>query len=206
MSPPGRPRLWAVLSAVLCPVLRDFDSLDQTCEGQNARLAFDLAEREFGIAPLVSVEEMSSAGEPDPLSMVMYLSQFYQLLKDTPPPAGERRVPQPRDRSLEDETARAVGLAGVLGRGTDLLTPAVLLSRLAHSTSTKVLHLLLSLLVFFFLFFFCLLTAEVLPGAEGRQREEEEEQPGATAARRGRVRPCPAPVASLCPAAMRAGL
>lgn len=57
--------------------------------GQNTRLGFDLAEQEFGISPLISVEEMSSAGEPDALSMVMYLSQFYQLFKDTPPPAGE---------------------------------------------------------------------------------------------------------------------
>lgn len=32
---------------------------------------------------------MSSVGEPDSLSMVMYLSQFYQLLRDMPPPASE---------------------------------------------------------------------------------------------------------------------
>lgn len=56
--------------------------------GQNTRLGCDLAEQELGIPPLMSVEEMSSAGEPDSLSMVMYLSQFYQLFKDTPPPAG----------------------------------------------------------------------------------------------------------------------
>lgn len=55
---------------------------------ENTRLGFDVAEQEFGIPPLMSVEEMSSAGDPDPLSMVMYLSQFYQLFKDTPPPAG----------------------------------------------------------------------------------------------------------------------
>lgn len=55
---------------------------------ENTRLGFDVAEQEFGISPLISVDEMSSAGQPDSLSMVMYLSQFYQLLKDTPPPAG----------------------------------------------------------------------------------------------------------------------
>lgn len=48
-----------------------------------------MAEREFGISPLMTVEEMSSVEEPDSLSMVMYLSQFYQLLKDSPPPMGE---------------------------------------------------------------------------------------------------------------------
>lgn len=56
---------------------------------ENTWLGFDVAEREFGISPLMTVEEMSSVGEPDSLSMVMYLSQFYQLLRDMPPPASE---------------------------------------------------------------------------------------------------------------------
>lgn len=56
---------------------------------ENIRLAFDVAEQEFGISPLMTVEEMSSVGEPDSLSMVMYLSQFYQLHKDLLRPAGE---------------------------------------------------------------------------------------------------------------------
>ncbi|CAF90817.1 unnamed protein product, partial [Tetraodon nigroviridis] len=83
------------------PVPRDFDSLDQASGGQNARLGLDLAEQELGICPLVSVEEMSSEGGPDWLSMVMYLSQFHQLFKDTPPPAGQR--PWTRDLSSEEE-------------------------------------------------------------------------------------------------------
>lgn len=56
---------------------------------ENTWLGFDVAEQEFGISPLMTVEEMSSVGEPDSLSMAMYLSQFYQLLKDTPASAGE---------------------------------------------------------------------------------------------------------------------
>uniref|UniRef100_I3JL15 F-actin monooxygenase n=1 Tax=Oreochromis niloticus TaxID=8128 RepID=I3JL15_ORENI len=71
------------------PDLIDFDSLDKSSVEENTRLGFDVAEREFGISPLMTVEEMSSVEEPDSLSMVMYLSQFYQLLKDSPPPAGE---------------------------------------------------------------------------------------------------------------------
>lgn len=70
-------------------IVRDFDSLDESSAEENTHLAFDVAEREFGISPLVTVEEMLSVQEPDSLSMVMYLSQFYQLLKDTSPPAGE---------------------------------------------------------------------------------------------------------------------
>lgn len=70
-------------------VSRDFDSLEESAVEENTRLGFDVAEREFGISPLMTVEEMSLVGEPDSLSMVMYLIQFYQLLKDTPPSAGE---------------------------------------------------------------------------------------------------------------------
>lgn len=54
----------------------------------NTRLSFDVAERHFGIPPLMWVDEMNSVEEPDSLSMVMYLSQFYQLLRDKLPPAG----------------------------------------------------------------------------------------------------------------------
>lgn len=56
---------------------------------ENIQLAFDVAEQEFGISPLMTVEEMSSVGEPDSLSMVMYLSQLYQVYKESLRPAGE---------------------------------------------------------------------------------------------------------------------
>uniref|UniRef100_A0A8P4G7J8 F-actin monooxygenase n=1 Tax=Dicentrarchus labrax TaxID=13489 RepID=A0A8P4G7J8_DICLA len=74
------------------PDLIDFDSLDEASVEENTRLGFDVAEREFGISPLMTVDELSSVGEPDSLSMVMYLTQFYQLLKDTPPPADQSSV------------------------------------------------------------------------------------------------------------------
>lgn len=64
---------------------RDYESLDEAAVEENLRLAFDVAECEFGISPLMTVEEMLSVAEPDSLSMVMYLSQFYQLLSNTPP-------------------------------------------------------------------------------------------------------------------------
>lgn len=70
-------------------VPRDFDSLNPAAEEENVRLAFDVCERELGIAPLLTVEEMTSAGEPDALSMVVYLSQLYQVLRDAPPSLGE---------------------------------------------------------------------------------------------------------------------
>lgn len=51
---------------------------------ENNQLAFDVAEREFGIAPVITGKEMASAQEPDKLSMVMYLSKFYELFRGTP--------------------------------------------------------------------------------------------------------------------------
>uniref|UniRef100_A0A8D3AHM1 F-actin monooxygenase n=1 Tax=Scophthalmus maximus TaxID=52904 RepID=A0A8D3AHM1_SCOMX len=69
------------------PDLIDFDALDESSAEENTRLSFDVSEREFGISPLTTVEEMLCVGEPDSLSMVMYLSQFRQLLRDSPPPA-----------------------------------------------------------------------------------------------------------------------
>ncbi|XP_065807295.1 protein-methionine sulfoxide oxidase mical3b isoform X2 [Labrus bergylta] len=99
------------------PDLIDFNSLDESLVEENTRLGFDVAEREFGIPPLMTVEEMSSLGEPDSLSMVMYLIQFYQLLKDTAPPAG--------------------GLSQISDLRSALITPASLLSRLGLSPSRK---------------------------------------------------------------------
>lgn len=68
----------------------DFASLDERDLERNNQLAFDVAEREFGISPCMTGKEMSSVVEPDKLSMVMYLSQFYEMFKDTVPPGGER--------------------------------------------------------------------------------------------------------------------
>lgn len=80
------------LSPSLClspPAFSDFDSLDERDHEKNNQLAFDVAEREFGISPCMTGKEMSSVVEPDKLSMVMYLSQFYEMFKDTVPPGGE---------------------------------------------------------------------------------------------------------------------
>lgn len=67
----------------------DFDSLDEKDVEKNNQMAFDVAEKEFGISPIMTGKEMSSVVEPDKLSMVMYLSQFYEMFKDTVPPGGE---------------------------------------------------------------------------------------------------------------------
>ncbi|XP_072340309.1 F-actin-monooxygenase MICAL3-like isoform X2 [Scyliorhinus torazame] len=67
------------------PDLIDFDQLNEKDVESNNQMAFDVAEREFGISPIMTGKEMAAVGEPDKLSMVMYLSQFYEMLKDTAP-------------------------------------------------------------------------------------------------------------------------
>ncbi|KAM9824592.1 protein-methionine sulfoxide oxidase mical3b-like [Neosynchiropus ocellatus] len=99
------------------PDLVDFESLDQSAVEENIHFAFEVSEREFGISPLMTVEELLSAGELDSLSMVMYLSQFYQLLKDAPPTVGYL------SKSADVRAA--------------LIIPAFLLSRLGHNLSRK---------------------------------------------------------------------
>ncbi|XP_047546458.1 F-actin-monooxygenase MICAL2 isoform X4 [Lutra lutra] len=66
------------------PELINFDSLNEDDAVENNQLAFDVAEREFGIPPVTTGKEMASAQEPDKLSMVMYLSKFYELFQATP--------------------------------------------------------------------------------------------------------------------------
>ncbi|XP_040292789.1 F-actin-monooxygenase MICAL3 isoform X1 [Bufo bufo] len=65
------------------PELIDFGSLDERNVEKNNQLAFDIAERELGISPIMTGKEMASVGEPDKLSMVVYLSQFYEMFKET---------------------------------------------------------------------------------------------------------------------------
>uniref|UniRef100_A0A8C5RLL5 Microtubule associated monooxygenase, calponin and LIM domain containing 2 n=1 Tax=Laticauda laticaudata TaxID=8630 RepID=A0A8C5RLL5_LATLA len=76
----------ALCAVIHCfkPDLIDFDSLNEEDAVENNQLAFDIAEHEFGIPPVTTGKEMVSAAEPDKLSMVMYLSKFYELFRGTP--------------------------------------------------------------------------------------------------------------------------
>ncbi|XP_051005190.1 F-actin-monooxygenase MICAL2 [Acomys russatus] len=66
------------------PELINFDSLNEDDAVGNNQLAFDVAKREFGILPMTTGKEMASTQEPDKLSMVMYLSKFYELFRGAP--------------------------------------------------------------------------------------------------------------------------
>uniref|UniRef100_H3CTX6 F-actin monooxygenase n=1 Tax=Tetraodon nigroviridis TaxID=99883 RepID=H3CTX6_TETNG len=66
------------------PDLIDFDSLSEEDVAENNQLAFDVAEREFGIQPVIRGEEMAAQAEPDQLLTVFYLSKFYEAFRISP--------------------------------------------------------------------------------------------------------------------------
>ncbi|XP_056273751.1 protein-methionine sulfoxide oxidase mical3a isoform X19 [Pseudoliparis swirei] len=98
------------------PDLIDFDSLDERDQEKNNQLGFDVAEREFGISPCMTGKEMSSVMEPDKLSMVMYLSQFYEMFKDTVPPGENQNLSPEEKAALISSTKSPISFLSKLGQ------------------------------------------------------------------------------------------
>ncbi|XP_058252739.1 F-actin-monooxygenase mical2b isoform X10 [Hemibagrus wyckioides] len=69
------------------PDLIDFDSLNEADSAKNNQLAFEVAERAFSIQPLITGKEMAAEQEPDKLVMVLYLSKFYEMFRNSSLPS-----------------------------------------------------------------------------------------------------------------------
>ena len=67
---------------------RDYNSLNEADVCQNNQLAFDKAQEEFGISPVMTGEDMANCEKPDKLTIVSYLSQFHDIFKKQRPASG----------------------------------------------------------------------------------------------------------------------
>jgi len=59
------------------PELIDYDSLDKNSAVDNLRLAFEVAEKNLGIARLLDVEDLTQVARPDERSVMTYVSEYF---------------------------------------------------------------------------------------------------------------------------------
>ncbi|XP_052322071.1 F-actin-monooxygenase mical2b isoform X2 [Oncorhynchus keta] len=90
------------------PDLIDFDSLNKEDSAKNNQLAFDIAEREFGIQPVTTGKEMALDQDPDKLMMVLYISKVYEMFRNSPASITGTRETDENNEDYSSKSANSV--------------------------------------------------------------------------------------------------